>query len=101
MVKLAKLFLPEVEDEVYSRIHRALLNRLNLVSAAPFLSGHKLGSISLGTSQTLVPHKLGRKPEGYIITSNDTNTNISNGTHTKTNLKLTAGTACVVDIWVY
>lgn len=101
MVKLAKLFIQEVQDEVLSRVHRTLLERINFISNVAFLSGHKLTSVEVAATETLVPHKLGRKPEGYLITANDTNTTISNGTHTATNLKLTAGSACTVDIWVY
>lgn len=101
MVSFAKLLLPEVEDETVSRAIRLLLDRINGIGDVAILSGEQLKDVSLTTSEKSIPHKLGRKPKGYFVTSNDTNTTVKNGTHTNKYLKLTAGAACTVDIWVY
>ncbi len=68
------------------------------------LDGTYLENISVGTAETLVPHKLSRTFRGYVICSNNTLCFVanSNGTFDKTLfIGLKASSACVVNLWVF
>ena len=68
------------------------------------LDGTYLENINVGTSETLVPHKLGRAFRGYFVCSNNTLCIVanSNGASDKTLfIGLLASVACTINIWVF
>lgn len=76
--------------------------QLDPVVAAPIPLGQQLSAISLSTNATTVPIKLGRQPQGWFLTDNDSNAVVwRTGEFNKSNMVLTASAACTVDIWVY
>ena len=68
------------------------------------LDGTYLENVSVGTAETLVPHRLSRTFRGYIICGNDTLCIVanSNGTFDKSLfIGLKASSACVINLWVF
>lgn len=68
------------------------------------LNGALVENVQIGTTETLVAHKLGRPARGYLVCANDTLTAIANtnGTFDKNLfLGLKATTACTVSLWVF
>lgn len=69
----------------------------------PMLDGRLLRNIALSTTSTAIPHQLGRRWVGYIITKADVGTTYSyDGTaNAETYLTLVSGAPVTVDIWVF
>lgn len=75
---------------------------LNPILALPILNGNMLNNISLAIGATVIPHKLGRKLQGWVITDiNAASTIYRSGTLNDKTLALTSSAVCVVDIWVF
>jgi len=84
--------------------HRALLriiDAINTLGSVEILKGTLVKDITVGTTETLVPHKLGRKPLGFIVVSADGSGHVYGDTFSTSYLTLTATTSVVVSLWVF
>lgn len=84
---------------------RELANKLNNI---PFLVGKKLTIEFVGGNTMIIPHGLGFKPQGYIVTRMYKDTGSVVGYHpvlleepTNSIIKLGLNTSATVDIWIY
>ncbi len=77
-------------------------SRLDPVLANPIILGSQLTAVSLSTTATTVPHKLGRAQLGWFITDiNAAATIFRTGDFNADNMVLTASASCIVNIWVF
>lgn len=69
----------------------------------PLLSGRVLEAVTVGTADTNIPHKLGRKWVGWIIIGRTSSVVPYEGTQDDTGLFLTlvAASETIVDIYVF
>ena len=77
---------------------------LNGLRNSLILNGTLIENVAIGTTETLVAHKLNRPVLGYIVCANDTLTQIANtnGTFNKNLfLGLKAGAPCTISLWVF
>lgn len=74
-----------------------------VLSKIPFLDGILLKDLSLSTTATNFPHKLGRKWVGYLITKKDDNARISYQgiDNNEIYIKLISSIDVLVDVWVF
>ena len=96
-----KVEINHIEDENVQRAFRQILDSLNLVGSGAIANGTLLRDVVLGTSAVKVPHKLGRKPTGYIPTKLSANAVVYGDTLSDRFLTLTASAAVTADIWVF
>lgn len=77
---------------------------LNGFKNSIILDGVLVESVVVGTSETLVSHKLSRPIRGYIVCKNNVLTQISDtvGTYDKTLfIGLKAGATCTISLWIF
>lgn len=55
-------------DAAQDRVQRQAQQATQAVNALPFASGVWLRNVTIGTTDTVVNHGLGRVPRGYIVT---------------------------------
>jgi len=79
--------------------------RANIRRTAEIADGHQLDAISLTTTTTRIPHKLGRKLRGYFLVGANANVTVFDEHASKLDtdkyLHLQASAAATVNIWVY
>jgi hypothetical protein len=73
------------------------------LSRSIILDGVYLESISVGTSDTLVEHKLNRAFRGYIICKNDSFSQVKQTSANDVTkfLTLQATSACTISLWIF
>lgn len=77
-------------------------SQIDPVVANSIVLGSQLTAVTLSTTATTVPHKLGRTQLGWFVTDiNAAATIFRTGDFNTTSMTLTASATCVVDIWVY
>ena len=90
------------EDELRKQSNsEAVFNSLRGVL---ILDGTLVEDVAVGTSETLVAHKLGRPIRGYFVCKNNTLCTVANtsGTFDKTLfIGLVASSACTLSLWVF
>jgi len=96
----SKLEIPHVEDEETFRALRLMLAKLNDVGGKAILDGQVV-TAALTTAETEVRHKLGRKPQGYVVVGLSAAATVHGRSHTAKYLKLTASATCTADLWVF
>lgn len=75
---------------------------LNPYLKQPLLNGILLTGVELGVGNTVLNHKLGRIPQGWIITDIDGTAEIyRNAAFNNLTLTLNSDTAIVVGLWVF
>lgn len=103
--RLANILIPirnylgsDQDTAMFANSVRDSINALNQV---PIANGLHIRAVSLNGS-TKVAHGLGRIPVGYIVTSNDTPTNVYEaGERTDLFLTLAADTPCQCALWIF
>lgn len=94
------------EDQDMALLQTKWASQLNPLLSNPISNGILLKSVILATGANVVNHKLGRKPQGWIITrynggtANLYDTQDNNQTPALT-LNLTSSSAVSVDIYVF
>lgn len=69
---------------------------------SPIVTGQALTGISIGTSQTTVSHKLGRKPIGFLVIGLNTNAVVYEAAPAdEANFYLVASLACTASFWFF
>jgi hypothetical protein len=93
----------KVTDNDPNRIQANIKEFADSVVSLPILSGNLLEDIVLSSTQTLVPHKLGREIRGYMIVAKNANIDVwrSATTLPKQFLPLTASGTVTVSLWVF
>lgn len=71
------------------------------VSEREILDGIPLSNIAVATTPTIISHKLGRTPLGYIITSKNGPGDIWDTARDSKTITLTSSAAVTCAIWVY
>lgn len=87
-------------DQIQKNIAQAVSNILKI----PYLNGSEIKNVSLLSSDVnSINHKLGRKYQGYFITSLNANSTvwISNTNESETTINLSCSADCSINIWVY
>lgn len=97
--------MPELESYL-RRFKEAVEDGGRRIAAIEIVDGQRLKSVSIpATTNTAIPHKLGRRIQGYIATNASTGANIRRttvaGEDTSKQFTLYASAAVVVDIWVF
>lgn len=83
------------------QMQSALNDQFAQLSKVAILKGVQLTGVNLTGAGVPVQHKLGRKPQGYFVTSLSASATVWNGTFTDTVVPLYSSVACTVDLWVY
>ena len=91
----------EAEFRQQSNVEVSLKGLSNIA----ILDGALLKNVQVSTSETLVPHKLGRPYQGYIICSNNAYTavklNSSTTSDAKLFISLSSSAPCTLTLWVF
>jgi len=75
---------------------------LDPIVANAIVQGSQLTGVQINASATTIPHKLGRKQQGWFITDiNAAAMVFRTGDFNDSNMILTASAPCVAAIWVY
>jgi len=89
-------------DRVVQDIQTELADAVDNINEIRILDGVQLTDVVLSASDTLVNHKLGRVPIGWVITDkNAAETVFRNADYDSSHLTLQASGAVTVGIWVY
>lgn len=90
-------------NEELNRVQDKLQEFFQPITANPLLDGTLLTSVTISTTLTQVPHRLGRPPLGYIIVAQNSNATIWQPSKSlpSTFLDLQASATTVADIWVF
>lgn len=84
------------------RAVRALEASVRELLRVPVVQGTLLEDVPIGTSETVVAHRLGRAPRGWIVAGIDEAATLhESGARDAQVLRLTASAAAVVDLWVF
>lgn len=86
-------------DTIADRIQANITNAFNSVSG-PFIGGNSLSNVSIKTTDTSINHGLGRTPVLWVITDQDTLTNVARTAWDETSITLKAGIDCVISLYV-
>jgi hypothetical protein len=94
---------PEKIYDIVNRMQEALYSLILEGKKNPLINGLLLTGVSIGTTPTLIPHKLTRNYQGYIIIEKDSNSVIyTQGTFDRSKFLSLAGSANVTaSIWVF
>jgi hypothetical protein len=93
----------QTEDPLLDRVQDRIKGALDAVGRVPLLDGRLL-TVSVGTSQTVIPHGLGRPWSGYIVVSRSANAQVWNAPPDANSfalLVLQASAAVTVTLWVF
>jgi hypothetical protein len=97
--------LVQLDDEKTNRFQQTVVSAINELRNLPILQGVQSNDISIGTSVTLVPHKLGRSYRGYLVTNLNANAVVyvdsSSTADPASFIPLKASASCTVDLWVF
>lgn len=85
------------------RLGDSLLKAVNGLAQIEILSGTLISDVDLGTSAVRVPHKLDRKPLGYIVVRRNTASTVYEQGEEREDLflNLVASAAVKVSLWVF
>ena len=87
------------------RLQDSVLRALSPLTRVPTLNGVLIGPVEISsTAFTTVPHKLGRKFQGWQITRIDTNATVwedFTAPRQGTSVSLRASSTCNVYLWVF
>ena len=84
------------------QMQQSLNDQFNQIAKIPFINGSQLTAIALVTgSLNSINHKLGRKAQGYFLTSNSANAVVWNDAFNDTTLDLRCSANTTVNIWVF
>lgn len=93
------------DDRVVNQIQDNLQDVLNDLVKTQILNNLIIKNVELASGTNTVNHKLGRKPQGYIIIRKDSNVSIWDNQTTNTTiertLELQSSGTCNVDILVF
>ncbi len=87
-------------DYKLDQVQQNIIDFINQFRDVPLLDGIAIKNIELDGSVQVV-HKLGRVPQGYIVTKKNGNASVWNGEINERTLDLLASGNIVIDIWVY
>lgn len=86
----------------FDDVDRELKSIEDKLPKASILKGHQLDGIALDTSETAVPHRLGRPLVGYLIVGSSSGASVWGETASNAvNLYLQASAPVTVSLWVY
>lgn len=104
---MSQINFKQVGDTDYS-LHKVQQNIDEIVANInnlPFLNGVTLEEVTIGTSNTDIAHKLGRKPVGWLILRKRSNATVWDNQNTvsapATFLRLVASAQVSVDLYVF
>jgi len=89
------------KDYKYETIQKNTDTFLIQLKSFPMFKGNLLKDIELSATALNVPHRLGRTPEGYLITKKNANATVWNGEMDQSIISLTASGNVTVDLWIY
>jgi hypothetical protein len=90
----------------WADVDRAIRALETIRTGKPLVDGHEVRDVDLVSgAYTKVPHKLGRRVQGYIVTGRSADATVYDN-HTSqldlnSNLSLRASAAVTVNLWVY
>lgn len=100
-----KAELPFVKQEGFpnSQMQENLVQKINLLTKIPFLSGAAVLSVTLSTGDNKIAHKLQRKYQGWFTTKIDAGVQLYQVAASDDNLYITlnASAPVTIDLWVY
>lgn len=93
-------------DPSLGRLQNAWASALNPIVDLPLLKGVQLKNVELTTGANIINHRLGRAPQGYILTrTQDAATTLydtqSTNPRPELTLQLNSSATCRVDLWIY
>jgi hypothetical protein len=103
---IPKLQKVQTGDVILERAQTLLKNWSDVVSDVElldrsFIKGIKISTPFVGFYTTKVNHKLGRKPEGWLLCGQDTLTTVASGASDESTITLVAAAPCTVSIWIF
>jgi hypothetical protein len=100
MPPFAKL---KVDDETLDRVQDRIKGSFDALGRVPLLDG-RLIDVAVATSETIIPHGLGRPWVGYLLVARDANAQVWNAApaaDSSSFLRLTASASVNVKLWVF
>ena len=88
-------------DNTLTQFQAAVEDTVSQLNQVPILDGILLTDVSVGTSQTIVNHKLGRKPRGYMVVSQSALATVANQAFTSDAIPMVASTPVTLSLWVF
>jgi hypothetical protein len=105
MTKLRDLKKLDSELQEVVKLQEYVGRCISAIISSQVLDGTLLQNVSLKSGLNEVAHKLGRKPQGWIIVRKRANANIwdeqDSNSKSKLTLRLQASAAVKVDLWVF
>ena len=90
------------DDKTVTQVQENIEQAITPIISKQIIDGILLRDIVLTTGSTdSVNHKLGRKAIGYLVTKQNANSSIWNGTLNSTIIELNCSANVTVDLWVF
>ena len=86
-------------NALLDRVQANIANAFNQL-IGPFIGGNLLTSVTVGATNTVIKHGLGRTPQIWVLCDQNTNTNVWRASWDSSTITLIAGSSCIVNIWV-
>lgn len=87
-------------QRVINTVQQNTDNALNALKSVTILNGVQYDDLAVNTT-LIFNHKLGRKPNGYLVVRKSANTNIWNTTLTADSITLNSSAAVTISIYIY
>lgn len=100
-VNAADMTKPDQLQRTFSTVQQNVADAFTELDKISVLNNVIVADVTVTTSGTVVQHKLGRKPLGYIITQKAANADIWNGDINDKTLTLVSTATVIVSILVY
>ncbi len=89
----------------YEQLQTRWASMINPVLSSPIVNGLQLDNIALLTGDNVINHRLGRKPQGYIVVRKNAQAGIFDTQDTnqmpQLTLNLTSDADVTVSLWIY
>lgn len=89
-----------IGDPTLSRFQDNVTSWAAQIESCPFLRGVEIET-TINTTDTVINHKLQKKPEGYLVLDKNTNANIWTISSNNETITLRASSIVSVKIWVF
>lgn len=96
--------VPQIQsdDRVQNQTSQNIVSALNQLLKNPLVQGNFVAGVSLVNGATVVPHGLGRTPQGWVLTDvNGLATIYRSAAFNSSNLTLTSSAAVSVSLYVF
>lgn len=96
---MARRILPD--SGVLRLVQDGVFASADEIKSIPILNGVLLEDVALISGTTKVPHRLGRRPRGYLVAKSTAAIDVYDTGTTTTDIDLVSSAAATVSLWIF